>query len=137
MVLCIVCFIIKFVFIIIVPILLHFFAEIIIFFGIRLKSYKTFIIGVVISFISGIYELQFIFLLLILSSAYDVDTDGSIIFIVVLILTAILIIIECSVYGYYTRKIKNHFNPNMGGIIYPVQNINAQPIYPAFQNIGN
>ena len=134
---CIACFIIKFIFIIIIPISFHLFSEIIIFFGIILKSYNTFIIGVVICFTSGIYELHFILLLLIFSSAYSVDTDGSIIFIIVLILTAILIIIECSVYGYYTRKIKNHFNPNLGGIIYPVQNINGQPIYPAFQNIGN
>ena len=119
------------------PIVIHCLAEIIIFFGIILKSYYIYIIGYVICILPSIYELFIIFILLILASAYDIDTDGEIKFILIIILTGILIIIECSVYGYYNNKIRYYFNSNMGGIIYPVPNINAQPIYPPFQNIGD
>ena len=119
-----------------VPLALHCLSEIIIFFGIILKSYCAYIIGFIICLISSFFELAIIFILLIWASVLDVDTDGEKILILVLILIAILIIIECSVYGYYNNKIRDCFNSNMGGIIYPVQNINVQSIYPPFQNIG-
>ena len=119
-----------------IPIALHCLAEIIIFVGIILKSYCAYIIGFIICLISSFFELAIIFILLIWASVLDVDTDGEKILILVLILIAILIIIECSVYGYYNNKIRDCFNSNMDGIIYPVQNINVQSIYPPFQNIG-
>ena len=71
-----------------------------------------------------------------MASDIGIKTEGDIKAILVVILIAFLIIIECSVYGYYNNKIRDCFNSNMDGIIYPVQNINVQSIYPPFQNIG-
>ena len=119
-----------------VPLALHCLSEIIIFFGIILKSYCAYIIGFIICLISSFFKLAIIFILLILASDIGIKTEGDIKAILVLILIAFLIIIECSVYGYYNNKIRDCFNSNMGGIIYPVQNINVQSIYPPFQNIG-
>ena len=135
--LCIACFAYDVILNISTPIVLHCLGEIIILFGIRLKNYCIYIIGYVICLLPSIYEFHIIFLLLVLASAYDIDTDGEKTLILITILTGILIIIECSVYGYYNNKIRHYFNSNTGGIIYPVQNINVQPIYPPFQNIGD
>ena len=118
-------------------ILFHCIAEILIFFAIVLKNYKTYIAGLILCLLSNFAGSRIIFIALIFASF---KTDEDKIILALLIFTFFQIYAEFIVYAYYYNKFKNYCNSNLPDIVPNPQNINVQPnngLYYPSQNIGN
>ena len=118
------------------PFFLHFSAEIFILIGIFNKNYCCYYTGIIICFLTNIFESILIFCLLLLASAFEIKNTEDIIFLIVIIGTGILIWLEFFVYTCYKEKVKTHCSFYIDGRVPPsVENLNVQPYAVPLQNI--
>ena len=122
-----------------VPIFIRCINEILIIIGISCRNYSIYISGVYfcvfMNFVVSFFILALI--LTIFDNGIENSEEGLLFSFIILI--ALLIYIEFSIYVCYIKKVKNHCNLTID-IIYPIQTSNTQDndgLYNPVQNIDN